>query len=373
MSGVYIHIPFCRQKCHYCNFHFAVSRKHRQDLIDALIREIELNHSFLPGKNLDSLYFGGGTPSLLPWEDIQALILQVKAYFELAPGSEITLEANPDDLDPDYLEALKETGINRLSLGVQSFMDDELLAMNRVHDSREARKAIKMVLEAGFSDLSIDLIFGMPGSSIESWRYNLEQALEYPIPHFSCYNLTIEKRTALHHFVRSGRIIPLPEALMAEQFRFTEEFLANAGYEHYEISNYALPGRYARHNTSYWMGKPYLGIGPSAHSFNGRERQWNVSSNVRYIRSIREDIIPAEREILTPADRYNEYIMTGLRTQWGCDPEKIKEFGPGFYSYFEKHIPIHMKKGRVVQESGRYVLTGEGRLFADEVASELFY
>jgi oxygen-independent coproporphyrinogen-3 oxidase len=372
VAGIYIHIPFCRQKCHYCNFHFSVSLKNKALLLEAILREIELNHDFLSTDRIDTLYFGGGTPSVLRVEELSAIVEKLRQYFTLGDESEFTLEANPDDLNVAYLDGLRRIGVNRLSVGIQSFIDDDLTLMNRSHDAAQARKAFRLMKEAGFADYSIDLIFGMPGSDIRKWEKNLEEALSYQAPHFSMYNLTVEPRTALEHMIKTRTIAPLEEGKMAEQFLFTVEYMLKAGYEHYEISNYSLPGRYARHNTAYWQGKPYLGIGPSAHSFRDDVRQWNVASNARYIRAIQNGELPFERERLSPADRYNEYIMTRLRTMWGVSGEEVSQLGQVYFIHFKELLDSELEKGRIKKQQERYVLTLKGKLFADEVASNLF-
>jgi oxygen-independent coproporphyrinogen-3 oxidase len=305
--------------------------------------------------------------------EIQLILDRLRKYFEFDKGMEFTLEANPDDLNSDYLLALKKVGVNRLSVGIQSFFDRELQLMNRSHDAAQARKAFSLMKKTGFDDYSVDLIFGMPGSTLTSWKNNLEEALSFEAPHFSFYNLTVEPKTALEHMVKTDKVVPLEEQEMAEQFLYTMEYLGNAGYEHYEISNYALPGRYAKHNTAYWQGVPYLGLGPSAHSFCGNSRQWNVSSNSKYIKLIDKGEVPFEREILQPKDQFNEYVMTGLRTMWGVSVYKIEEFGQPFLKHFEKQVVREISAGRIERLGDRFYLTRQGKLFADEIARELFF
>jgi len=373
MAGIYIHIPFCRQKCHYCNFHFSVSHKNKDPLVESIIREIELSKGYLETDILDTLYFGGGTPSLLSADELGRIIQKLRENYRFSEDIECTLEANPDDLNVSFLKELRAVGINRLSMGVQSFIDSELTLMNRAHTSVQAKQSLEDVMKTGFTDITIDLIFGMPGSTLESWKSNLDHALQYDIPHFSLYNLTVEKRTALHHFIESGQIKSIADGLMAEQFMMTMDYLTKAGYEHYEISNYARPGRYARHNTSYWQGTSYLGIGPSAHSYNGHSRRWNIANNSKYIKSIQSDIIPFEEEKLSIEDQYNEYILTGLRTQWGCDLNRISAFGPAFENYFKQLVAKELKDQRIQCQGNIFTLTRAGKLFADEVSSGLFY
>lgn len=331
-----------------------------------------MSKDYLNIRNIQTLYFGGGTPSLLKPSELESILQKIHSVYRIEAGAEITLEANPDDIHPDYLEALKLMGINRLSLGVQSFDDTILGILNRSHNASEAKKAIKNIIDAGFYDFSIDLIFGMPGSDVVSWQKELDQALEFPVPHFSFYNLTVEKRTALNHLVKTKQVILPEEDIMARQFLFTHSYMEEKGFEHYEISNYALPGRYARHNTAYWKGEPYLGIGPSAHSFNGISRQWNIANNSRYIKSIQQGCIPFESEILSPADHYNEYILTRIRTMWGCDLEDIRGFGKDFEVHFLKTVPAFMEKGWVIRKKDNFSLSLEGKLFSDGAASGLF-
>ena len=372
MAGIYIHIPFCRQKCHYCNFHFSVSLKNKDALMESILKEIEMTTGFLGTHRLDTVYFGGGTPSLMSPEILISILQQVQKHYAINPDAEITLEANPDDLDTGYLSKLGEAGFNRISLGVQSFIDGELQLMNRTHDSRQARRALQLILDSGIPDVTIDLIFGMPDSTMDSWKYNLEEALKFGIPHLSCYNLTVEKRTTLDHFIRTGKIRSLEEEQMANQFLYTMDFLGQSGYEHYEISNYALPGRYARHNTSYWQGAPYLGVGPSAHSYDGRIRTWNIANNPKYIASIQAGKVPSEMEVLSVTDRFNEYIMTGMRTQWGCDLQVVSAFGPAYASHFLEEVSKVIDQGKVLRSGDQFTLTRSGKLFADEVAAAMF-
>lgn len=372
MAGIYVHIPFCRQKCHYCNFHFSVSLKNKRALLTSLLKEIELRSDFLGRTGIDTLYLGGGTPSVLSGEEILILKEKIASYFKFNEGMEFTIEANPDDLQESYLQELKDLGVNRLSVGIQSFNDEELKLMNRSHDASTARQALKNIKRVGFDDYSIDLIFGMPASSLESWKKNLEEGLAYNAPHYSLYNLTVEPRTALDHMVGKGSVQMLPDGLMAEQFQISMDTMHQAGYEHYEISNYAKKGRYARHNTSYWQGEAYMGIGPSAHSYIGATRSWNVSNNNRYIKMIETNLLSEDKEILSLEDQYNEYIMTGLRTMWGVDPKRIKALGEKCYIHFNTLKGEFIHNGMLNLKQGSYVLTNKGKLFADQVAADLF-
>jgi len=373
MAGIYVHIPFCRQKCHYCNFHFSVSLKNKRALLASLLKEIDLRSEFLGRNEITTLYLGGGTPSVLTVKEILILKDKIASYFEFNEGMEFTIEANPDDLNESYLQELKDIGVNRLSVGIQSFNDEELKLMNRSHDAFRARQALQNIKSVGFDDYSIDLIFGMPASSLESWKKNLEEGLAYEAPHYSLYNLTVEPRTALDHMVGKGSIQMLPDEVTAKQFQMSMDYMHQAGYEHYEISNYAKAGRYAKHNTSYWQGETYMGIGPSAHSYKGETRSWNVANNNRYIKMIETNVLPEETEILSIEDQYNEYIMTGLRTMWGVDPQHIKAFGEKFYLYFNSLKEEFIRNEKLSLKQAKYVLTKKGKLFADQVASDLFW
>ena len=286
MAGIYFHIPFCKQACHYCNFHFSTSLRYKEEMVQAMLRELEARRLYLPDEPLDSIYFGGGTPSLLSEGELMAFFEAVNRYFRLSPKAEITLEANPDDLKPETLAALGRSPVNRLSIGIQSFAEEDLRFFNRAHDAHEARRCLDNARAAGFGDLTIDLIYGAPTTSHAQWAENLEIAFSYQIPHLSCYALTVEPRTALDHFIKKGKAPAVDEEQAARQFGYLVEATQAAGYEQYEISNFALPGRYAVHNSNYWTGAPYLGIGPSAHSFDGESRQWNVANNAKYLKAV---------------------------------------------------------------------------------------
>lgn len=372
MAGIYLHIPFCRQKCSYCNFYFSVSLKTKDEFVNAILKEIDLNHNYIQQKDLDSIYFGGGTPSVLSVEEIDLILNKINKYFSLKPDIEITLEANPDDINKKYLADLKNLGINRFSMGVQSFHDKELKILNRTHDSRKAIESLELIKETGFNNTNIDLIFGIPGSSMDDWKKNLDTFLKTDIPHLSCYNLTIEPGTIIAHQIKTGKINGVDDDLSADMFMYTDELLTKNGFEHYEISNYAKDGKYALHNTNYWKGIPYLGLGPSAHSYDGNTRQWNIANNRKYIASINKNIIPATNETLTPDDKYNEYILTGLRTMWGVNIKKIEKFGLEFADHFNKNILIFVQEKMVFKDNENYILSSKGMLYADRIASELF-
>ncbi len=373
MAGIYLHIPFCRQKCSYCNFHFSVSLKTKDDFVKAILKEIEINHNYLKHKNLDSIYFGGGTPSILSSKEIDLILTKINKYFGFNRDIEITLEANPDDVDRQYLADLKNAGINRFSLGVQSFHDKELKILNRSHNASKAIESILLIKEVGFDNTNIDLIFGIPESSFDEWKRNLDIFLRLDIPHLSCYNLTIEPRTILAHHIKTGKISEINDILNSQMFEYTHHLLTKNHFFHYEISNFAIAGKHAVHNTNYWKGVPYLGLGPAAHSYNGKTRQWNISNNRKYIEAINMNKLPATVEKLSFDDKYNEYIMTGLRTMWGVEENKIKHFGDKYQKYFEKKVLRYIQNRMVYKRNTNYILSEKGLLFADRIASDLFF
>lgn len=381
MPGIYFHIPFCKQACHYCNFHFSTSLKYKSEVVEAMLKELEWRSSYLPSQPLDSLYFGGGTPSLLDEAELGAFFDAVTARFELSPEAEITLEANPDDLTLEKLDALRRSPINRLSIGVQSFHETDLTFFNRAHNAAEARQCIALARAAGFRDLTVDLIYGSPTMPDEQWAANLNTLFEAEIPHFSAYALTVEPQTALDYFVKKGKVPPVVEEKAAHHFDMLVEMATAAGYEQYEVSNFAKPGRYAVHNSSYWKGAAYLGIGPSAHSFNGHSRQWNIAHNAKYLKAMgAPDLVSAvalglfEKEELSTADQYNEYVMTGLRTIWGVDRAVIQErFGAEYAAHFETGAAVFQASGQVRREKDRFWLPGTHRFMADGIAAALFW
>ncbi len=373
MSGIYLHIPFCKKACHYCNFHFSTSLRLKVDLVKALCSEIEKRRDYLGSNVLSSIYFGGGTPSILEKDDLQLIFNTISKYFSSSDDIEITLEANPDDLTKPKVEVLKALGVNRLSIGVQSFFDSDLQWMNRAHTSGEATDAIRNAQDVGITNLTVDLIYGSPYLTHKMWHENVERVLNMGIQHISAYCLTVEEKTALHHMIKKGRFKPLDQDHANEQFAFLIDILTKNGFEHYEISNFAKPGFRALHNTNYWLGAKYLGVGPAAHSYNGVSRSWNIANNKKYIDTITEGQLPLETEYLTPSMRYNEYVMTSLRTSWGVDAAQIQDLYPDFLPYFEEYIKKHLEKGMVWVHDGHYVLTHEGKFFADKVAMDLFW
>ena len=374
---LYLHIPFCKQACHYCDFHFSTSLGQKSALVDALCTEIRLQKDYLPTRMLETVYFGGGTPSLLSERELAQIFETIHAHFTIASNAngepaEITLEANPDDLNAQKLRVLRQY-VNRLSIGIQTFDEATLRWMNRAHSAPEAEACVALAREAGFDNLSVDLIYGIPGRNASCWRTDLEKMLALEVPHLSAYALTIEPDTAFGRWQQKGKLPPADEALAADQFTELTHTLTQTGYEHYEISNFAQPGHYARHNTAYWQRKPYLGIGPSAHSYNGHSRQYNIANNARYIAEIQRGDIPAQREELTTADQVNEYLLTGLRTQWGCSLTELTSLlGTDFASQQAQDLGAMYASGWLTNEGDRLRLTNTGKLFADRVAATLF-
>ena len=375
MAGVYFHVPFCKQACHYCDFHFSTSLKYHDNMVAALCDEVALQVDYLPesDKGIETIYFGGGTPSLLAAGEINQLVEAVAGRFHVHADAEITIEANPDDLDDDYVKSLCATPINRFSIGIQSFFEEDLKWMNRAHSAAEASAVIKRVQDAGFINITADLIYGYPLLTDAKWQANIQQLVETGIPHISAYGMTVEPRTALAASIRKGRQIAIDDEQTAVQFGLLMDALAPAGYIHYEISNFAKEGHFAQHNSNYWKGVPYLGIGPSAHSFNGHSRQWNVRNNALYLKAVQQEAIPCETEQLTTADRLNEYIMTALRTIWGVDIEVVeRRFGRDHRHAVDRALKQFVLSEDVVRSGTVFTLTSKGKLFADHIAAELF-
>jgi oxygen-independent coproporphyrinogen-3 oxidase len=373
MAGIYIHIPYCRQKCHYCNFFSVASSKFLPEVMESLCQEAIKQKHYLKGVPIDSVYFGGGTPSLINSSLLKRVMETLHTEFSINSEAEITLEANPDDISPTALNEWKQMGINRLSIGIQSFRDEDLNYLNRVHNGVRAKECIDMALQAGFRNLTIDLIYGIPTLTDHAWKTNIETALKAGIKHISAYSLTVEPRTALDVMIRKGKYAPVDEVQSIRHFEILMKMMEENGFLHYEISNFCLPGYFAKHNTAYWQREPYLGLGPSAHSFDGNSRQWNVSGIAEYIKSISENSFPFESEQLSNEQQYNEYVMTGLRTMWGCNSEVInRQFGETCHSEFIGRIRKFMESGMVVETDGVYKLTLSGKLMADGIASDLF-
>lgn len=371
MAGIYIHIPFCKQACYYCDFHFSTSMKRKDDIVNCIILEIEMRKNELNNETIETIYFGGGTPSLLTQNEIDSIIAAVYNYHEV-DRPEITLEANPDDLSEEKIKELAASKVNRLSIGIQSFFEHDLKLMNRAHNSEEAKKCLEIATQY-FDNISLDLIYGIPGASNEQWEENIDIALGFNVPHISSYALTVEPKTALANFVEK-EIIPDVDDEQAEiQFFMLIDKLDDAGFIHYETSNFGKEGYLSRNNSAYWQGKNYLGIGPSAHSYNGRERSWNIRNNAKYVKAIQNDELPIERETLTKKDSYNEYIMTGLRTIWGVSMDRVEEdYGKKYRVYLENQSEKYIKEELLYIHNGNLKTTEKGKFLSDGIASDLF-
>lgn len=372
MAGIYIHIPFCKQACHYCDFHFSTSLKKKGEMVLALAKEIEMRKSEFQDEVVETIYFGGGTPSRLTIEDLRLLIDEVYKNYEVTEYPEITLEANPDDLSKNYLIELKKAGVNRLSIGIQSFFEDDLKIMNRAHNSEEAKECLEIATQY-FDNISVDLIYGIPEMSNEKWLHNIETALSFNIPHISSYALTVEPKTALHKFIQKG-IIPQPDDEVAqEHFQILVDKLSENDFIHYELSNFGKENYFSKNNSSYWLGKKYIGIGPSAHSYDGEKRSWNMSNNSLYLKSISENKLPSETEILSKTDRYNEYVMTRLRTIWGISLDRIEtEFGKTYLDYLNQQAAKYIEDHLLFVDENILRTTKKGKFLSDGIASDLF-
>ncbi|MFD0963146.1 radical SAM family heme chaperone HemW [Pseudofulvibacter geojedonensis] len=372
MSGIYIHIPFCKQACHYCDFHFSTSLKKRDEMIAALIKELILRKPEV--KDLvETIYFGGGTPSLLSAIEITQILDVIYSNYQVISKPEITLEANPDDLSEEKIKAISTTKVNRLSIGVQSFFEEDLAMMNRAHNAEEANECLRVASQY-FNNITVDLIYGIPNMSLKNWENNIDKALSFGINHISSYALTVEPKTALEKLIEKGKLQAPKDKVSNEHFQLLVQKLEDNGFIHYELSNFGKPNFFSKHNTSYWTGKNYIGIGPSAHSFNGKERSWNVANNSKYINAIQQNKLPEEKEILSVNDCFNEYVMTGLRTIFGISLIKVEqEFG----SNFKKHLLA--KAAKFINEGLLYInnqnvllTTGKGKFLCDGIASDLF-
>ena len=374
MYSLYLHIPFCRQACHYCDFHFSTTLKRKPQLVNALCKELELRktEAIMP---LQTIYLGGGTPSVLSFGELSVLFSTLHENYSIAPNAEITIEVNPDDFTSHSelsLYQIKSLGINRLSVGIQSFFDEDLRLMNRIHT---ANQAIAFLEEATnlFENITLDLIYGIPNMSNERWIKNIEKALSFGIPHLSAYALTVEHKTALYNFIKKGKIPPTNDLQAREQFYLLKELLESEGFIHYELSNFGKEGYFSRNNTAYWQQKKYMGIGPSAHSYNGTERYWNIPHNIKYIEQISKGILPQEKELLSKKDLYNERIMTGLRIQKGISLSDIeKDFGSHYSNYLKKEARPYIEKGLLLLENDHILTSREGLFLSDGIASDLF-
>ena len=371
MAGIYIHIPFCKQACHYCDFHFSTSLKKKGTLVNAICKELALRKEELEGE-VKTIYFGGGTPSLLTSEELQQIFKAIYQNYRVAEGIEITLEANPDDLSKEVLEQLADSPINRLSIGIQSFFEEDLLLMNRAHNAHEAIQCIELAKEK-FENISIDLIYGIPKMTNERWLQNIEKALALEIPHLSCYALTVEPKTALKTFIEKGIVPPVNDEVAKAHHQLLVDKMEAKGYINYEFSNFGQPGWFSQNNTAYWQGKPYLGIGPSAHSYNGEQRSWNVANNTKYIQHLEKGVLPIERETLSKKDKYNEYVMTRLRTQDGISIKEVTHmFGVQFLEYLLEQSQQHIDRHLLFLDGDQLIVTKKGKFLSDGIASDLF-
>ncbi|WP_242155883.1 radical SAM family heme chaperone HemW [Aestuariivivens sediminis] len=387
MSGIYFHIPFCKQACYYCDFHFSTSFKKKGDLIAALLMELNLRKNELKNETIETIYFGGGTPSVLSIQELRSLIEAVYDHYPVSNSPEITLEANPDDmvisnaLDSLKYQDYKDLGINRLSIGIQSFFEDDLKRMNRSHSAEDAKNCLSEATKY-FDNISIDLIYGIPNMDVEKWNRNLDMAFDFGIKHISSYALTIEPKTALDHFIKKGKYPSLNDNLTLQHFNHLVERVNNEGFIHYEISNFGKPNYFSKHNTGYWQGKSYLGFGPSAHSFQGNQRTWNISNNAKYIQAIQNETLPKTIENLTMTDHFNEYIMTGLRTVWGVSLDKIEnEFGKAYLNHLKTRSKKFIDRDLLIistdysernSHNGILKTTPKGKFLVDGMASDLF-
>ena len=373
MAGIYIHFPFCRQACDYCNFYFSTKMKNKEDLILSVKKEIDLRHHELVADALESIYFGGGSPSIMSLKEVDSIISKIQQKFFISNKTEITLEVNPDDVSREYVKGLKKIGINRLSIGVQSFLEKDLLMMNRNHSSVQSIKALEVISEI-FENYSVDLIYGIPGSSLKDFVYNIEKALEFVPKHFSCYALTVEPKTVLNHKVKNKTILMPVDHLVKKQFDKMISIFEGKRYLHYEISNFAQSNYQSINNSNYWLGKPYLGIGPSAHSFDGNfRRSWNISSTKGYLKSINNGELPLDGENLKISESYNEYIMLSLRTSSGISIQKIeRKFGNAYLKYLKKQIKKHIDSKLLCLDGDTIRIKSDGKFLSDKIASDLF-
>ncbi|SCX85613.1 oxygen-independent coproporphyrinogen-3 oxidase [Flavobacterium anhuiense] len=376
MSGIYIHIPFCKQACHYCDFHFSTSMKKKDEMVLALAKEIGMRKPFDSAQNdniIETIYFGGGTPSVLNNDEINFLISEVYKNYKVVENPEITLEANPDDLSAERILELSKSPINRLSIGIQSFYEDDLKMMNRAHNSEEAKKCLEEATKY-FDNISLDLIYGIPGMSDEMWRQNIQTALDFGIPHISSYALTVEPKTALSKLIQTGKIAEPQDEVASNHFMILVEMLQKNGFIHYELSNFGKENYFSKNNSAYWLGKKYIGIGPSAHSYDGEKRGWNIANNSLYLKAIQNDELPIETEVLTISDRYNEYIMTGLRTIWGVSLDRIeKEYGSEYLNYLLEQSQKFLHDDLLSIDNNILKPTLKGKFLTDGIASDLFY
>lgn len=374
MSGLYIHIPFCAKRCLYCDFFSNTEMKYKEPYINAVISELELRKAYAGAAPIETIYFGGGTPSQLQAKDFDLIFNAIYRLFDMSQCTEITLEANPDDMTPEYIASLRSLPFNRISMGVQSFKEEDLRFLNRRHNRQQALQAVALCKENGLSNISIDLIYGLPGQTQQEWETNLDQVIQLDIPHISAYHLIYEEGTALYKLREAGKISPVEEEVSVTLFTSLIDRLTANGYLHYEISNFARPGMISRHNSSYWTGKKYIGIGPSAHSYNGKARQWNVSSIPTYLRGIESGVPVVEVEELDLNTRYNDFIITGLRTMWGVELNEIQQqFGKDKLIYCQKQAAPYLKQGLLILKEGTLALSKEGIFISDGIMSDLLW
>ncbi len=373
MSGIYLHVPFCKSKCAYCNFFSLVTEKKVNDYVEALKREIVDRRPYLGDELVETIYFGGGTPSLLPTKCVEEILELLRKNYNIISNPEITLEINPDTIDKEKMSALKQLGVNRMSVGIQSFHDDDLKYLGRRHDSRHAMQVLEDLKAVDFEKITLDLIYGMPTLTEEKWNKNLDIFFSTGITHLSAYALTVEPKTILGQKIEKGELQGVSEEETIRHYDILVDRTKANGFEHYEISNFAKEGCRSQHNSIYWKDVKYLGLGPSAHSYDGNSRQWNVSNLTKYIQLVGSSEEYYEKEILTLDDKFNEYVMTSLRTSWGCDIEKIeRDYGKSYASHFLKNVKKYLEAGEMLKDVNTYKLTDEGMLFADGIAAELF-
>lgn len=374
MAGLYIHIPFCTKRCLYCDFFSNTDMKFKEPYINAIIREMELRREHIKGESIKTIYFGGGTPSQLQKNDFKRIFEAINYLFDTSTCEEITLEANPDDMTPEYVASLRELPFNRISMGVQSFKEKDLHFLNRRHNREQALRAVKLCKENEIQNINIDLIYGLPGQTTKEWKENLEEAIQMEIPHISAYHLIYEEGTALYKLMEAGKVTPVEEELSVDLFSILINQLTEAGYLHYEISNFSFPGCFSRHNSSYWTGQQYIGIGPSAHSYNGESRQWNIASLPRYLQGIKTGTPDIEIEELSLNTKYNEFIITGLRTMWGIRTTDIqKQFGNEKSAYLEQQAAPFLHQGLLVRKNDTLTLSKEGIFISDRIMSDLLW
>lgn len=372
LAGIYIHIPFCKQACHYCDFHFSTAKTYTSQMVETLIQELVMRKKELKNESVETIYFGGGTPSILSTEQIKKLLDTVYHHYQVIENPEITLEANPDDLSEDKIYELSQTKINRLSIGIQSFFEEDLQLMNRAHNTQEAENCLQIATKY-FKNITLDLIYGIPNMSVERWQQNIQKALDFNVPHISCYALTVEPKTALQKLIQKGVVATPSDEVAQQHFQVLKNTLESKGFVHYELSNFGKEGFFSVNNSNYWKGKKYLGIGPSAHSFNGKERSWNVSNNQLYMKSIQQNQLPFEKEILTPTDLYNELVMTGLRTMWGISLIEIEmQLGKKYRDYLVKQSEKFIQQALLILQDEVLKTTPKGLFLTDGISSDLF-